>query len=85
MVTHPKLGSWLLNFSDRTADGHTLSMRLLIFGRDAILPLNKLLQPQVGYLGNDENILLMQTLKNIYEVVAQNLKVACTKITDNIN
>ena len=56
-----------------------------MFGRDAILPLNKLLQPQVQYLGNDENILLMQALKNIYEVVAQNLKIACTKITDNVN
>ena len=46
----------------------------LMFGRDTILPLNKLLQPQVWYLGNDENILSMQALKNIYEVVAQNLK-----------
>ena len=45
----------------------------LMFGRDAILPLNKLLQPQVQYLGNDENILSMQALKNIYEMVAQNL------------
>ena len=27
----------------------------------------------------------MQALKNIYEVVAQNLKTACTKVTDNIN
>ena len=53
-----------------------------MFGRDAILPLNKLLQPQVQYLGNDENILSMQALKNIYEVVAQNLKTACAKITD---
>ena len=26
----------------------------------------------------------MQALKNIYEVVAQNLKKACTKITDNV-
>ena len=51
----------------------------LMFGRDAILPLNKLLQPQVRYLGNDENILSMQALKNIYEMVAQNLKTACTK------
>ena len=48
-----------------------------MFGRDTILPLNKLLQPQVRYLGNDENILSMQALKNIYEMVA--------KITDNIN
>ena len=27
----------------------------------------------------------MQALKNIYEVVAQNLKMARTKITDNVN
>ena len=53
-----------------------------MFGRDAILPLSKLLQPQVQYLGNDGNILLMQALKNIYEVVAQNLKIACAKITE---
>ena len=57
----------------------------LMFGRDAILPLNKLLQPQVWYLGNDENILSMQVLKNIYEVVAQNSKIACAKIMDNFN
>ena len=56
-----------------------------MFGRDAILPLNKLLQPQVWYLGNDENILSMQALKNIYEVVAQNLKIAQAKVTDNIS
>ena len=36
-------------------------------------------------MGNDENILLMQALKNIYEVVAQNLKTACSKIMDNVN
>ena len=57
----------------------------LMFGRDAILPLNKLLQPQVQYPGNDENILSMQALKNIYEMVAQNLKMVHTKITDNVN
>ena len=56
-----------------------------MFGRDAILPLNKLLQPQVQYLGNDENILSMQALKNIYEMVAQNLKTTHAKITDNVN
>ena len=57
----------------------------LMFHRDAILPFNKLLQPQVQYLGNDENILPMQALKNIYEVVAQNLKIARAKIMDNVN
>ena len=56
-----------------------------MFGRDAVLPLNKLLQPQVRYLGNNENILPMQALKNIYEVVAQNLKIARAKIMDNVN
>ena len=56
-----------------------------MFGRDAILPLSKLLQPQVRYLGNDENILSMQALKNIYEVVAQNLKTAHAKITNNVS
>ena len=61
------------------------SLFFLMFGRDAILPLNKLLQLQVPYLGNDENILSMQALKNIYEVVAQNLKIAHTKIKDNVN
>ena len=54
-----------------------------MFGRDAILPLNKLLQ--VWYLGNDENILSMPALNNIYEVVAQNLKTAHAKIMDNVN
>ena len=57
----------------------------LMFGRDAILLLHKLLQPQVQYLGNDENILSMQALKNIYEVVAQNLNVTQANVTDNIN
>ena len=56
-----------------------------MFGRDAILPLSKLLQPQVRYLSSDENILSMQALKNIYEVIAQNLKTMHTKITDNVN
>ena len=43
------------------------------------------MQPEVQYLGNDENILSMQALKNIYEVVAQNLKIAQAKVRDNAN
>ena len=54
-----------------------------MFGRDAVLPLNKLIQPQIRYLANDKNILSMQALKNIYEVVTQNLKLAHTKLSDN--
>ena len=48
----------------------------LMFGRDPILPLNKLLQPKIRYLGNDENILSLETLKNLYELVATNLRFA---------
>ena len=45
----------------------------LMFGRDPILPLNKLLEPKVRYLGNEDNILSLETLKNIYELAATNL------------
>ena len=47
-----------------------------MFGRDSILPLNKLLQPKIRYLGNDENILSLETLKNLSELVATNLRFA---------
>ena len=47
-----------------------------MFGRDPILPLNKLLKPKIRYLGNDENILSLETLKNLYELVATNLRFA---------
>ena len=46
----------------------------LMFGRDPILPLNSLIKPEVRYLGNDENILSLEALKNIYEIAATNLK-----------
>ena len=41
----------------------------LMYGWDPLLPLNKLLQPKVRYLGNDENILSLEALKNIYQLV----------------
>ena len=37
------------------------------------------------YLGNDENILSIQALKNNYEVVATKFENGTHKITDNIN
>ena len=46
----------------------------LMFGRDPILPLNSLIKPEVRYLGNDENILSLEALKNIYKIAATNLK-----------
>ena len=38
----------------------------LMYGQDPLLPLNKLLQPKIRYLGNDKNILSLEDLKNIY-------------------
>ena len=55
-----------------------------MYGRDPLLPLNKLLQPKVRYLGNDENILSLEALKNIYQLVVTNLKLACEKRQPNL-
>ena len=48
----------------------------LMFGRDALLPLNTLLEPKLRYLGNEINILLLEAMKNMYEIAATNLKMA---------
>ena len=48
----------------------------LMYRRDPLLPLNKLLQPKIRYLGTDENILSLEALKNIYQLVVTNLKLA---------
>ena len=48
----------------------------LMFGREARIPLNTMLQSQIRYLGNDENILSIQALKNMYQLVAENLQKA---------
>ena len=45
-----------------------------MFGREARIPLNTMLQSQIRYLGNDENILSIQALKNMYQLVAENLQ-----------
>ena len=41
-----------------------------MYGRDPLLPLNKLLQLKIRYLGNNENILSLEALKNIYQLEA---------------
>ena len=46
----------------------------LMFGRDAVLPLNSLLSPQLCYLGNDLNILSLEALKNMYLIATENLR-----------
>ena len=51
----------------------------LMFGKDPLLPLTKLLKPKIRYLGNDENVLSLEALKNIYQLVVTNLKYAREK------
>ena len=50
-----------------------------MFGRDPLLPLTKLLKPTIRYLGNDENILSLEALKNMYQLVITNLRYAREK------
>ena len=45
----------------------------LMFGRDAVLPLNSLLFPQFCYLGNDLNLLSLESLKNMFHIAVENL------------
>ena len=51
----------------------------LMFGRDPVLPLNTLLEPKIRYMGNDINIISLETMKNLYEIAATNLKIAREK------
>ena len=51
----------------------------LMFGRDAVLPLNSLLSPQLRYLGNDLNVLSLEALKNMHLIVTENLRKARTR------
>ena len=50
-----------------------------MFGRDPVLPLNTLLKPKIRYMGNDINIISLETMRNVYEVAATNLKLAREK------
>ena len=51
----------------------------LMFGRDPVLPLSTLLEQKVRYMGNDINIISLETMKNLYEIAATNLKMAQEK------
>ena len=51
----------------------------LMFGRDPVLPLNTLLGPKLRYLGNDINLLLLEAMKNMFEIATTNLKMAREK------
>ena len=45
-----------------------------MFCRDPIVLLNSLLTPTVRYLGTNENILTLAALKNMYQLIANNLE-----------
>ena len=46
----------------------------LMFGRDPQIPLTEALRPRLRYLGNDDVILSLEALKNMYLVVTENLR-----------
>ena len=53
----------------------------IVFGRDPRLPLVELFQHKLRYLGTDETILSLQALRNMYLVIAENLRKARQKNT----
>ena len=48
----------------------------IMFGRDPKLPLAELFQHKLRYLGTDETILSLQALRNMYLIIAENLRKA---------
>ena len=52
----------------------------LMYGRDLLLPLNKLLQPKVRYLGNDDNILFLRSFKEHIPACGHKPKVLCDRL-----
>ena len=46
----------------------------IMFGRDPRLPLTELFQHKLRYLGMDETVLSLQALRNMYLVIAENLR-----------
>ena len=47
-----------------------------MFGRDPRIPLTEALRPRLRYLGNDDVILSLEALKNMYLIVTDNLRCA---------
>ena len=46
----------------------------LMFGRDPRIPLTEVLKPRLRYLGNEDVILSLEALKNMYLIVTENLR-----------
>ena len=51
----------------------------LMFGRDPLIPLANLIEPQTRYLGTEECLLDMETLQNVYQFTATQLAKARAK------
>ena len=51
-----------------------------MYGWDVRIPLTEILTPRIRYLGTDECILSLEALMEIYNLVAENLKIARDKI-----
>ena len=51
----------------------------IMFGHDPRLPLAELFQHKLQYLGSDETVLSLQALRNMYLVIAENLRKAREK------
>ena len=52
---------------------------VLMFGRDPIVPVPKLLEPKLKFYGDKEVSLRMDTLRKLYTVVAENIRTAREK------
>ena len=48
----------------------------LMFGRDPRIPLTEALRPRLRYLDNEDVILSLEALKNMYLIVTENLRCA---------
>ena len=48
----------------------------IMFGCDPRLPLAELFQHKLRYLGTDETVLSLQALRNMYLIIAENLRKA---------
>ena len=53
---------------------------VLMFGRDPITPVAKLLEPKPRYFGEKGAFLKMDTLRRLYTVVAENIRKAREKM-----
>ena len=53
---------------------------MLMFGRDPITPIAKLLEPKPRYYGEQGGALKMDTLRRLYMIVVQNIRKAREKL-----